>query len=91
MVIIKSVEDWWKAVDDNWYDIHNIIHCYDEEEANDAYDAMKDRDWEILHHCLNTAWFNAPDSRHIHEIPGWSVLCELCSEVWVFDDRGKDD
>ncbi len=33
-----------------------------------------------LHLLLEQAWGAAPDSPRIHSIPGWSVLCDLCSE-----------
>lgn len=32
------------------------------------------------------AWDSAPDSPEIHVIPGWAVLCDLCSEEHVLYD-----
>lgn len=36
---------------------------------------------QFFHHC----WWAAPDSRKIHGWPSWHVLCDLCSEEWVFE------
>jgi hypothetical protein len=30
---------------------------------------------------LHDAWFNAPDQPWIRSIPGWMVLCDLCSDA----------
>ena len=35
---------------------------------------------------LHQAWSDAPDSPWIHSIPGWNVLCDLCSEDYVLDE-----
>lgn len=45
------------------------------------------RDWDHrpLINVLNKAWALAPDAPWIHEMPGWDILCDLCSEGWVFD------
>jgi hypothetical protein len=32
------------------------------------------------------AWNLAPDSRGIHNIPKWNILCDLLSEEWVLDE-----
>lgn len=32
---------------------------------------------------LNNSWSEAPDSGEIHLIPGWNVLCDLCSESYL--------
>lgn len=47
-------------------------------------DAKKDRDHKTLDTLFNLAWLAAPDQQYIHSWPGWSSLCDLCSERWVF-------
>jgi hypothetical protein len=47
--------------------------------------AKTDRDEGTLIHYLNQVWICAPDKPYIHEWPSWHVLCDLCSEGWVFD------
>jgi hypothetical protein len=29
---------------------------------------------------FHLAWYHAPDVGYIHAIPGWPILCDLCSE-----------
>ena len=85
---IKSSQDWWKSLDDNYADIYSICRSYlKPEELEQVKQSYKDRDGLALHHLFELAWWNAPDSRHIHEIPGWGVLCELCSESEVLEDQ----
>ena len=52
--------------------------------------AKRDRDPEPLLRVLNAAWHVAPDEPWIHSIPGWGVLCDLCSEDWVFVGEKED-
>ena len=37
----------------------------------------------ILATYFQLTWDAAPDQPHIHGIPGWSLLCDLCSESHV--------
>jgi len=62
-----------------------ITGYVDVEKAKEASDHSK------LLKYLNGAWFSAPDRKWIHSIPGWSTLCDLCSESWVFDDKESDE
>lgn len=48
-------------------------------------DARKYHDNEMMARLLNACWIAAPDSRKIHGWPSWHVLCDLCSEEWVFE------
>lgn len=47
-------------------------------------EARENRDHETLSDFLQKAWSAAPDSERIHSWPSWHVLCDLCSEGWVF-------
>ena len=38
---------------------------------------------------LHQAWSDAPDKPWIHSIPGWHVLCDLCSEDYVLYEDGE--
>ena len=49
----------------------------------DVLFSKKTRDWERLKRYLWLAWDRAPDTRGIHDIPGWYDLCDLLSEDWV--------
>jgi hypothetical protein len=47
-------------------------------------DAKAEKDHETLHSFFEKAWMAAPDSSYIHGWPSWGMLCDLCSEYWVF-------
>lgn len=48
-------------------------------------EARDDRNHVAMSEFFEAAWERAPDNSGIHEIRGWDVLCDLCSETWVFD------
>jgi hypothetical protein len=52
-----------------------------------AIEMKENRDWEGLHSIFQNTWGYAPDVPGLDSIPGWLDLCDLCSEIWVFDDR----
>ena len=52
-----------------------------------AQTAKSARDHETLLTLFNRAWAAAPDHQNIHRRPAWGVLCDLCSENWVFDQN----
>lgn len=39
-----------------------------------------------LFNYFQRAWASAPDSPHIHNIRGWDILCDLCSESDVLNN-----
>lgn len=45
------------------------------------------KDHETLGNLLSATWFGIPESMGAHSIPGFGVLCDLCSENWVFDEE----
>jgi hypothetical protein len=91
-MIIQTPEDWWNLVEERWEELHAILYSLTSlEELGKAELAKTSKDWQSLGSCFQYAWFAAPDSPEIHQIPGWGVLCDLCSENWVFqDDSGPD-
>lgn len=76
---ITDKATWWWAVDNNWADLKAIVQRFCPEELSKAEKLCKARDGS-LGAVFELAWFNAPDVPQIHEIPGWGVLCDLCSE-----------
>lgn len=50
-------------------------------------ETVADKDETVLLSMLNQAWWRAPDNGRIHDIEGWDVLCDLCSEC----DALRDD
>ena len=60
------------------------ITCFE-----DLEQAKTNMNWQRITSYLNAFWIHAPDEQWIHTIPGWGALCELCSEVWVFEEDEK--
>lgn len=36
---------------------------------------------------LNQVWFGVPESRDAHSLPGFGILCDLCSESYCLEDE----
>ena len=99
MTYPKTKEEWWKLVDDSWPQLlglmnrwigmtdnedidGNITECQRSEEIAKM---KQDRDPRLVSY-LNGAWGNAPDVPGLSEIPGWGILCDLCSENHVLEE-----
>ena len=97
---IKSQKDWWDAVEGNWSDLIGIgerfCPLYEQRNLRGETTVGKTllqhveeyrmkKDWESLWLFFQKAWGTAPDDLSIHFIPSWNILCDLCSETWVFD------
>ncbi len=126
---IESQEDWWNALNDNWY---HLVHLVDNwhpttkaeykqqigfaitaemaEKACNAdrieiakkeeglespgvrfYKAREAKDPQALGQLLSATWFGIPESISAHSLPGFGVLCDLCSENWVFHEEEIED
>lgn len=99
---IESLQDWWKAVDTHWPDLLRLIVRFPQPDlektisqlADDLLEPLSVRATKIkenkdhigLHLLFQQAWGNAPDDPEIHSYPSWWLLCDLCSESWVFDE-----
>ena len=50
----------------------------------DIFDkADTERDGAALVTLLNETWFGLPESMDCHSLPGFGILCDLCSEAGV--------
>lgn len=78
----KTKGEWWGLVRMYWTDLSNIFHRFIPHMFDAAYRAYLDDD-PILADYLQQAWSNAPDVPAIHCIPGWRVLCDLCSDSYL--------
>jgi hypothetical protein len=79
-------EEYFQLIDRHWADLINIICKYNPQKAEEAANYRLSKDPQI-DHIFQDTWFNAPDSPHIHSIPGWGILCNLCSESYVLGDE----
>ncbi len=50
-----------------------------------AFDQFAAQRSEGLVHLLSETWFGIPESRDAHALPGFGVLCDLCSEAGVLE------
>ena len=84
-----NAEEYWQLVDAHWADLYNILAQFlPKEQLKEADTLRLNKDHEIVK-LFNDAWWNAPDSRSIHSIPSWHVLCDLCSESYVLYDESE--
>ncbi|MBU2177604.1 MAG: hypothetical protein KJ556_21135 [Gammaproteobacteria bacterium] len=81
----KNKKEWWDNVDSRWHDLDNIIMRFIPNAAVEAATFKQNHD-ERLADIFQTAWSKAPDASWIHSIPGWGVLCDLCSERFVLEE-----
>lgn len=101
---IKTPADWWAELDAHWANLLTCAFNsgaslgrpnYQYQELADLRpfaafleEAKQRRDWEVLNRFLQHVWAAAPDDGRIHRWPSWGVLCDLCSETWVFEPAG---
>jgi hypothetical protein len=98
----RNAQEWWDVLQAWWPEIVAIwkqfIPIYDyylDKTTQTPLDEVllnmrRKRDPELEKYC-HQAWLAAPDNGSIHAIPGWNVLCDLCSEANVLYDRDKQD
>lgn len=94
----STAQEWWDVLRDWWPEIVALWRRYVLLELDGMHvtsdaqlvEMRRKRDITLERLC-HRAWFAAPDSGSIHAIPGWSVLCDLCSEAGVLYDQDKCD
>ena len=77
-------EEYFYFIDQYYDKLANIVSLFapDQLELLREYAEKNDpRIADIFDQC----WDNAPDNKSIHSIPGWSILCNLCSESYVLE------
>lgn len=81
----NNEEEWIQTLTKWTPELQHIVDVYASGEELTALITAKD--WTSIASILNKAWFNAPDCPTIHQIRGWHVLCDLCSEfAIIFQD-----
>jgi len=50
---------------------------------------IADRDSRLVS-ILNETWFGAPESSSVMSVPGFAVLCDLCSESYLLYEDEED-
>lgn len=70
----------WNRLKTNLTAIREIVEKFAPSQVKDFDTALKNKDRRKMLRLLNDAWWNAPDRPEIHSIPGWDILCDLCSD-----------
>jgi hypothetical protein len=99
----KTKEEYWDLIDLHWMNLQEIFWLYlPMSEAVDyrkqpidrrmciEVNRLRDERSDILPRYFHAAWAAAPDSFHIHSIPSWGVLCDLCSEEYVLHEQDEE-
>lgn len=90
MLYPTNKEEYWQLVDTHWEDLYDILFRFlDKNELSKADYLRLNMDSEISR-LFQHAWENAPDNKSIHFIPGWNVLCNLCSESYVLYEEENE-
>lgn len=59
-------------------------------DAGAAFDAFLDtKDAENMSGMLSATWFGLPESVEVRSLPGFGLLCDLCSEADVLYEDGE--
>lgn len=75
-----KMETWWKLIRENWTNLTEIVAEFCPSLLSEMIEVEEKEDYERMNYILNEAWWCAPDDPRIRRIPGWGVLCDLCSE-----------
>lgn len=99
-----TAEEWWKNVEEHWVHIEGILWRFlplwdrkdldghfEEKPLCDKIKRLKSEKNRDLASYFQAAWGEAPDNQSIHEIPGWFILCDLCSEEHVLYDAEEQN
>lgn len=71
-------------------DIREEIHDDAHDPVAAAMKAHIDRDGPALWSIFNATWFGVPESRGAHGLPGFGLLCDLCSEGGVLEEGDQE-
>jgi|HubBroStandDraft_2_1064218.scaffolds.fasta_scaffold1048408_1 hypothetical protein len=86
----KTAEEYWKTVDTYWADLYNILVRFLPNNRLAQADHLRLIKNAELVSLFNDAWWNAPDNQSIHSIPGWHILCDLCSEAYLVQEESEN-
>ena len=91
----ETKKQWWWLLSKHLSDIRHIplrfSYVFDGPKACEKFLGEFDRaidseDGHAVCRVLNEIWAMAPDRESTRSIPGWNVLCDLCSEEWSLDE-----
>ena len=98
MYEIHNSRDWWNLCKSEWPKLVNILEqllpmgentdpvrdtLFTDKPLRDIVRELFESEDRGLVDYFQEAWWRALDSSSIHNIPGWHVLCDLCSECCI--------
>lgn len=99
---ITNQLSWWygwtvlRSVLNDYYIRHNYlgraiedIKDFEKSLADIPFEKRSEEFGERAAHLTERLWHSLPDSASIHSLPRFGLLCDLCSEAWIFQpDEG---
>ena len=82
----ETREEYFSLADKYRNELYHIIVDFSGRDNADEFILFLDEQSNSIASILHQTWADAPDKPWIHSIPGWHVLCDLCSEDYVLDE-----
>ena len=85
----KTREEYFSLAEQYRDELFNIIADFSGRDNAEEFTLFLNEQSNSIASILHQAWSDAPDKPSIHSIPGWHVLCDLCSEDYVLYEGGE--
>ena len=86
---LKTREEYFSLAEQYRNELFNIITGFSGRDNAEEFTLFLNERSNSIASIFHQAWADAPDKPWIHFIPGWYVLCDLCSEDYVLDEAGE--
>jgi hypothetical protein len=83
-------KQWFKLLKETQPKLVDIVQRFAPDKVKEFETQLTDGNMRECVRILNVAWWNAPDQPGIHQIPGWGVLCALCSEATLEPEETEE-
>ena len=85
----KTREEYFSLAEQYRDELFNIITDFSGRDNAEEFILFLNEQSNSIAPIFHQAWADAPDMPWIHAIPGWHVLCDLCSEDYVLYEDGE--
>lgn len=77
----RTRKEWWFLLNHHWTKLNRLARAYLKPKDMTVLDkGMKEKDAITVYLSLQRTWDNLPDSPAIQRLPGFGILCDLCSD-----------